>query len=55
MEFEEKKSDNASNAEKLVLVTGASGYLACHVINILLELGFKVRGTVRSLQNQSKI
>ena len=34
---------------KLVLVTGAGGYLASHVIYFLLKEGFKVRGTVRSL------
>jgi NmrA-like family len=32
----------------LILVTGANGYIASHVVNILLELGFKVRGTVRA-------
>jgi nucleoside-diphosphate-sugar epimerase len=31
-----------------VLVTGASGYLASHVINALLAHGYNVRGTVRS-------
>lgn len=31
-----------------VLVTGANGYLASHVVDVLLETGFKVRGTVRS-------
>jgi uncharacterized protein YbjT (DUF2867 family) len=31
-----------------VLVTGANGYIASHVINVLLELGYKVRGTVRT-------
>ncbi|OPB45378.1 hypothetical protein A0O28_0075880 [Trichoderma guizhouense] len=31
----------------LVLVTGANGYIASHIVNELLELGFKVRGTVR--------
>jgi nucleoside-diphosphate-sugar epimerase len=31
-----------------VLVTGANGYLASHVVDILLEIGFKVRGTVRT-------
>ena len=37
------------------LVTGASGYLAGHVIGhvikCLLENNFRVRGTVRSLKN----
>ncbi|RFU35043.1 hypothetical protein B7463_g1306, partial [Scytalidium lignicola] len=32
----------------LVLVTGANGYIASHVVDILLELGYNVRGTVRS-------
>jgi nucleoside-diphosphate-sugar epimerase len=31
-----------------VLVTGANGYLSCHVINELLRKGYHVRGTVRS-------
>lgn len=31
-----------------ILVTGANGYIASHVVNILLELGFRVRGTVRT-------
>ncbi|KZT52364.1 D-lactaldehyde dehydrogenase [Calocera cornea HHB12733] len=32
----------------LVLVTGASGFIAAHVCKLLLERGYKVRGTVRS-------
>ncbi|MFE5290246.1 SDR family oxidoreductase [Nocardia sp. NPDC056611] len=32
----------------LVLVTGASGYVAGHVIQELLDQGYRVRGTVRS-------
>ncbi|KAK1055258.1 hypothetical protein LTR74_015797 [Friedmanniomyces endolithicus] len=32
----------------IVLVTGANGYIASHVINQLLHAGYKVRGTVRS-------
>jgi len=31
-----------------ILVTGASGYLAVHVIEAFLNDGFGVRGTVRS-------
>ncbi|GAA5856956.1 hypothetical protein JCM9279_005030 [Rhodotorula babjevae] len=34
--------------DSLVLLTGASGYLAVHVLTQLLERGFRVRGTVRS-------
>lgn len=30
-----------------MLVTGANGYIGSHVVDQLLALGFKVRGTVR--------
>ena len=36
---------------KKVLVTGASGYIASHCIKVLLEKGFKVKGSVRDLKN----
>ncbi|EJT99636.1 D-lactaldehyde dehydrogenase [Dacryopinax primogenitus] len=32
----------------IVLVTGASGFIAAHLCKLLLEKGYKVRGTVRS-------
>jgi nucleoside-diphosphate-sugar epimerase len=32
----------------LVLVTGANGYIASHIVQLLLEMGYHVRGTVRS-------
>ena len=39
-----------------VLVTGASGYIATHLIKQLLEQGrFRVRGTVRSLKRDDKV
>tara|TARA_R110002110_G_scaffold239937_2_gene455979 strand:+ start:166 stop:1197 length:1032 start_codon:yes stop_codon:yes gene_type:complete len=38
-----------SNADTTVLVTGASGYIAQQVILALLAKGYKVRGTIRSL------
>ena len=39
-----------------VLVTGASGFLASHVVKQLLEAGeYRVRGTVRSLANETKV
>eukprot|EP00877_Chromochloris_zofingiensis_P003091 jgi/Chrzof1/12783/Cz07g07130.t1 len=41
-------------AEK-VLVTGASGYVATELVKQLLEKGFDVRGTVRSLSKKEKI
>lgn len=31
-----------------VLVTGANGYIASHVVDTLLRLGYLVRGTVRT-------
>jgi dihydroflavonol-4-reductase len=39
----------------LVLVTGASGYIAGHVVREFLEHGYRVRGTVRSLSNPKKV
>jgi nucleoside-diphosphate-sugar epimerase len=38
-----------------VLVTGASGYIALHVVDLLLKQGHKVRGTVRNLKDEHKI
>ena len=32
----------------LVLVTGANGYIATHIVDVLLEQGYNVRGTLRS-------
>lgn len=31
-----------------VLVTGANGYIASHIVKALLDLGYLVRGTVRT-------
>ncbi len=39
---------------KTVLVTGASGFIAGHCVRELLENGYKVRGTVRSLKAAGK-
>lgn len=35
---------------KTVAVTGANGYVGSHLIKKLLEKGYKVVGTVRSLK-----
>ncbi|XP_071498585.1 uncharacterized protein [Diadema antillarum] len=45
----------ASGDVKMVLVTGSSGYIATHIVKQLLEAGYKVRGTVRSLSNSKKV
>ena len=40
----------------IVLVTGASGFVATHVIKQLLQQGhYYVRGTVRSLKKEEKV
>jgi len=43
-----------NEAKPLVLVTGATGYIAGHCIRELLEHGYRVRGTVRSLSDPAK-
>ena len=43
-----------SGEGKLVLVTGASGFIAAHIIQQLQKEGYRVRGTVRSLKNEVK-
>ncbi|XP_063854037.1 LOW QUALITY PROTEIN: uncharacterized protein LOC135096465 [Scylla paramamosain] len=43
------------NLRSLTLVTGVSGFIGAHVAKQLLEAGHKVRGTVRSLENEAKI
>ena len=37
----------------LILVTGANGYVASHVVDQLLEAGYKVRDTVRDPKKSS--
>src|SRR5690349_10541348 len=41
-------------SQKPILVTGATGFLASHIIKQLLDQGYKVRGTVRSLARKEK-
>ena len=44
-----------STKNDLILVTGASGYIATHIVKQLLEAGYRVRCTVRSLKNEKKV
>jgi len=41
--------------DTLVVVTGASGFIALHCVRELLEQGYRVRGTVRSLASEAKL
>ena len=39
------------SAKPIVLITGVSGYIGCHVARVFVEDGgFEVRGTVRNLE-----
>ncbi|KAL1894017.1 hypothetical protein Sste5346_006159 [Sporothrix stenoceras] len=37
----------------LVLVTGANGYIGSHIVDVLLSLKYRVRGTVRTIKNKT--
>lgn len=41
--------------ESKFLVTGASGYIAMHIIELLLNQGYYVRGTIRNLNDKEKV
>lgn len=42
-------------SSKPILVTGASGFVAIHTIIQLLEQGYKVRGTLRTLSREAEV
>lgn len=42
-------------SEELVLVTGGSGFLGAHCLVALLERGYRVRTTVRTLDRQTEV
>jgi len=44
-----------SNAEKRVLVTGGSGFIAVHCILQLIQAGYPVRTTLRSLDREAEV
>lgn len=48
--------EEPSDGVPIVLVTGASGFVATHVIKQLLEQGrYRIRGTVRDASRQEKV
>ncbi|GAB7350515.1 hypothetical protein MBLNU459_g1108t1 [Dothideomycetes sp. NU459] len=44
-----------SPSEQTILVTGASGFIAAHILTTFLTAGYKVRGTVRSESTAEKV
>jgi len=44
-----------ADAAKTVAITGASGYLASHVVDVFVKNGYSVRGTVRDPSNKVKV
>ena len=55
-EQQEIVEEEPEDGVPIVLVTGASGFVATHVIKQLLEQGnYHVRGTVRSKKREDKV
>jgi uncharacterized protein YbjT (DUF2867 family) len=44
-----------NNVDEPVLVTGGSGFVASHLVQQLLERGYRVHATVRSVANTAKM
>jgi uncharacterized protein YbjT (DUF2867 family) len=44
-----------SSEKETILLTGASGYLAGHILKKLLEYGFSVRATVRNQAAENRV
>ena len=51
----ESSRESPHELRPLVLVTGASGFVAIHCVQRLLAAGYRVRGTVRSLDDRAKV
>lgn len=51
----DKMGDFLSPADGCVVLTGATGFVAGHIAEILLEKGYEVRGTVRDPSNEGKL
>jgi nucleoside-diphosphate-sugar epimerase len=49
------RDHSMSPSDQTILVTGASGFVAAHVIKTFLQAGYKVRGTVRSEDTANKV
>jgi nucleoside-diphosphate-sugar epimerase len=47
--------NNITTMTQTVLVTGASGFIAAHIIEAFLSAGFHVRGTVRNESSAQKV
>jgi nucleoside-diphosphate-sugar epimerase len=41
--------------DRLVLVTGAGGFLASHIVKQLLEHNYRVRGSVRNINDKNEV
>ena len=55
-QLQETEEEEPEDGVPIVLVTGASGFIATHVIKQLLEQGnYHVRGTVRSKKREDKV
>ena len=44
-----------AKSPKTAFVTGASGYIAKHIVLKLLQAGYKVRGSVRSMSRGDEV
>ena len=53
---QEQDQEEPDDGVPIVLVTGASGFVATHLIKQLLEQGrYRVRGTVRNKKREEKV
>ena len=46
-----EKNNNSDKTQKKVFITGATGFLASHCIKLLLEKGYLITSSTRSLEN----